>query len=147
MAIAMTSFDRESVFQIIMNVERKFSSQYGEKAKSAFELELNDEFSPIIYDVIKKAEGNVHQKDQLDLIDKTRKHVEDVRQTAASNIQAMVQRGKNLEELEKDTEELESTAIHFEAQTEAVENAMWYVEIGLRSKIKYLTFSILGGRI
>ena len=128
MAIAMTSFDRKYVFEIIMNVARKFSSQFGDKAKSAFELELDAEFSPQIYDVIKKAESSAHQKDQKDLIDETSRHVAEVRETAAKNIQAMMQRGTHLAQLEDDVEELESTAIHFEAQTEAVEKAMWYVK-------------------
>ena len=124
----MTSFDRKYVFEIIMNVARKFSSQFGDKAKSAFELELDAEFSPQIYDVIKKAESSAHQKDQFALIDETSRHVAEVRETAAQNIQAMLIRGTNLAELEKDVEELENNAIHFEGQASAVENAMWYAK-------------------
>ena len=127
MAIAFTTFDRESVFQILMNVERKFMNQFGKKVKSAFALEMDAEFSPQIYEVIKRAEQNLHNKGQLDHIDQRRQQVAQVQKTAQETVKALITKGEKLEKLESDVDDLNETAIHFEDQTQQVERAMWYV--------------------
>merc|ERR1712095_51772 len=126
MAIAFTTFDRESVFQILMNVERKFMNQFGKKVKSAFALEMDAEFSPQIYEVIKRAEQNLHNKGQLDHIDQRRQQVAQVQKTAQETVKALITKGEKLEKLESDVDDLNETAIHFEDQTQQVERAMWW---------------------
>ena len=127
MVIAFTTFERESAFQIIMNVERKFMNQFGKKVKSAFALEMDAEFSPQIYEVIKRAEQNLHNKGQLDHIDQRRQQVAQVQKTAQETVKALITKGEKLEKLESDVDDLNETAIHFEDQTQQVERAMWYV--------------------
>ena len=102
-------------------------NQFGKKVKSAFALEMDAEFSPQIYEVIKRAEQNLHNKGQLDHIDQRRQQVAQVQKTAQETVKALITKGEKLEKLESDVDDLNETAIHFEDQTQQVERAMWYV--------------------
>ena len=120
MAVAERGFDPEAVFIFLNNVQEKFMRHYGDRASSAIAYAMNNEFSVVLSNEMRRT--NSQGRDKLTTI---QQDVDQVKVIMNKNIEAVLERGEKMDTLIEATDDLASNAGTFRRQAVVLQRNMW----------------------
>eukprot|EP00871_Galdieria_phlegrea_P005859 jgi/Galph1/760/GphlegSOOS_G5522.1 len=110
LCIARRLYPRRLVFAFLDDIKKRFSSEYGESAKTAGPLRMQHDFSPILKQQMEYFSNEV----EADKLSKVHQQVEEVTSVMRSNIDEALNRGERLEVLVDKAEDLRGGASQFQ---------------------------------
>ena len=101
----------------------KFWLQYGTRSQTAIAYAMNNEFSLVIANEMKRA----NKKEEPDKISSLQDEVNQVKDIMVANIDVIMERGEKLDLLVDKTENLSANSVTFRTTSRNLQRAMWYV--------------------
>ena len=106
------------MFTFLEKIAENFRTQYGARANSAIAFAMNNEFSLVIANEMKR----FNNPDKITVL---QKDLEQVRVQMNSSIEAVMERGEKLELLVEKTDNLSANAVTFRRQANTLQRKIW----------------------
>jgi len=127
LVISDSSLDQGAAFSFIDNIYDKFYRQYGQRSQTAIAYAMNNEFSLVIANEMKRA----NTKEAPDKISTLQDEVNHVKDIMVANIDVIMERGEKLDLLLDKTENLSANSVTFRTTSRNLQRAMWWKNIKL----------------
>jgi len=127
LAISDSNFDQNAVFKFLGVIYDKFWLQYGTRSQTAIAYAMNNEFSLVIANEMKRA----NKKEEPDKISSLQDEVNQVKDIMVANIDVIMERGEKLDLLVDKTENLSANSVTFRTTSRNLQRAMWWKNMKL----------------
>lgn len=128
-------FGNRIPFKFLEELEKKFLEKYGEKAKTALENSLNSEFKKTLRQL-----QEFHSNQKNDNISKVKNQIDEVKGIMINNIDKVLERGDQLDQLVVRTEELTNVSQDFRVKAKKLKNTMWWKNVKLLLILVFIIF-------
>jgi len=108
-------------FAFLEDIKNRFKVTYGLSAKTAPPLGMNEDFSRVLQNQM----NYFSNSKAADKINKVKGDIEEIKSVMVENIEKVLQRGEQIENLVDQTKNLETQAIRFKKESGHLKRAMW----------------------
>lgn len=135
LCMAEKDFGNRIPFKFLEDLEKKFFEKYGEKAKIALENSLNSDFKKQLRQL-----QEYHSNPKSDNINKVKNQIDEVKGIMINNIDKVLERGDQLDQLVVRTEELTNVSQDFRVKAKKLKNTMWWKNVKLLLILIFIIF-------
>jgi len=114
-------------FAYLEDIRNRFRATYGDRARTASEGQMTEDFSRIIETQMK----HFSNSSAVDKISRVRTEIDEVRNVMVQGIEKVLERGEKAELLVNKAENLNNQTTSFKTYSTALKNAMWWKNIKL----------------
>jgi len=122
-----TSGSTRVAFAYLEDIRNRFRATYGDRARTASEGQMTEDFSRIIETQMKYFSNST----SVDKISRVRSEIDEVRNVMVQGIEKVLERGEKAELLVNKAENLNNQSTSFKTYSSALKNAMWWKNIKL----------------
>lgn len=122
LCMAEESFGRRIPFAFLDDIQQRFKSTYGDRAKTTTAYAMQSEFSRVLQKQMDYYSNNAN----ADRILSIQKGLDDVKGIMVNNIERVLERGERIELLVDRTEDLNASAVQFKKKSNSLKQAMWW---------------------
>eukprot|EP00478_Filoreta_tenera_P001358 GABV01001379.1.p1 GENE.GABV01001379.1~~GABV01001379.1.p1 ORF type:complete len:239 (+),score=93.91 GABV01001379.1:138-854(+) len=123
-------------FKFLDDIEKRFVSTYGDRAKTAIAYSLRGDFGPVLRTQMEYYNTSRREHDKLEQV---KDEVDAVKGIMINNIESVLERGEKIELLVDKSEKLEGDARRFKKSARRFKNHMWWQNV----KVMLLIFIIV----
>ncbi len=126
-------------FAFLAEVQKRFTSKYGDQAQTAIAFSMNDEFAPVLEERLR----HFNSSPEIDSIAAVQGQIDDVKNVMVRNIEQVLQRGEKIELLVDKTDRLNQQAFKFEKQSKKLKNVMWWKKMKMYAALAFLVALVI----
>jgi vesicle-associated membrane protein 7 len=138
LCMAEREFGNRIPFRFLDDVEKKFVAAHGEAAKNALSMSLNSSFKKVL-----KGLQDHHNNTQNDSISSAKGKIDEVKGVMIANIDKVLERGDQLDQLVVRTDELTNVSTDFRVKAKKLKNTMWWKNVKLLLILLFIIFIII----
>lgn len=139
LCMAEREFGNRIPFRFLEEVEKKFVPIHGEAAKSALAMSLNSSFKKHLKQLVE-----FHNNPQNDSISSVKGKIDEVKGVMIANIDKVLERGDQLDQLVVRTEELTTVSTDFRVKAKKLKNTMFWKNFKLLLILIFIILLIIG---
>lgn len=134
------NFPRSTAFQYLKDIQQRFVSTYGDRAKKAIAFAFNADFQKVLQQRMKVS--NAAAANSADKLGKVEDQINEVKGVMIQNIDKVLQRGEKIELLVDKTEQLNEHAVVFHKGSRDLRRQLMWKNIKLTLLILLIIFAV-----